>query len=129
MPPGQPAVKLAIRVDPVVHAGVVRAAREERMSVSAWMTAAARRSLRIRDGLAAVAEWEAEHGAFTADELAAAPTDHAGRWSEALRTPSGRPPSLALGHCERESRAYVAADEGSNLNPTHFAGLEPRYEP
>jgi len=36
------------------------------------MTEAARRALKIRDGLAAVGEWEAEHGAFTEQELAAA---------------------------------------------------------
>lgn len=36
------------------------------------MTDAARRALLIEDGLAAVAEWEAEHGAFTEAELAAA---------------------------------------------------------
>ncbi|HEX2878844.1 MAG TPA: hypothetical protein VHO25_04840 [Polyangiaceae bacterium] len=36
------------------------------------MTAAARRALLIRDGLAAVAEWEAEQGALTAQELEAA---------------------------------------------------------
>ena len=42
------------------------------LSVSAWMTAAARRELRLRDGLAAVAEWEAEHGALAGEELAAA---------------------------------------------------------
>ena len=48
---------------------MVRAAHEDNVSVSAWMTEAARRSLRIRDGLAAVAEWEAQHGAFTDEEL------------------------------------------------------------
>jgi len=40
--------------------------------VSAWMTAAARRALIVRDGLAAVSEWEDEHGAFTREELQAA---------------------------------------------------------
>jgi hypothetical protein len=69
MPRGSPAIKLAITVDSDVHAGVVRAAHEDELSVSAWMTEAARRSLRIRDGLAAVAEWEAEHGAFTDEEI------------------------------------------------------------
>jgi hypothetical protein len=69
MPRGTPAVKLAITVDPNVHARVVRAAQEDRVSVSAWMTEAARRSLRIRDGLAAVAEWEAEHGKLTKEEI------------------------------------------------------------
>jgi hypothetical protein len=65
-------VKLAISVDADVHSEVIDAAEAEGLSVSAWMTAAARRALRIRDGLAAVAEWESEHGPLTAQELAAA---------------------------------------------------------
>ena len=69
MPRGAPAVKLAVTVDRDVHARVVRAAREDKLSISAWMTDAARRALRIRDGLAAVGEWEAEHGALTDREL------------------------------------------------------------
>jgi hypothetical protein len=69
MPRGSPAVKLAITVDSDVHAKVLRAARAENQSVSAWMTNAARRLLALRDGLAAVDEWEVEHGAFTEDEL------------------------------------------------------------
>ena len=72
MPRGKPSPKLAITVDPDVHAQVVAAAAAEGVSVSAWMTAAARRALLVRDGLAAVAEWEAEHGAFTREELEAA---------------------------------------------------------
>ncbi len=72
MPRGSPAIKLAITVDRDVHAKVVRAARAEHTSVSAWMTAAARRALLIREGLAAVAEWEAEHGALTPEELSEA---------------------------------------------------------
>jgi hypothetical protein len=72
MPRGAPARKLAITVDAEVHARVVRAARKKRVSISAWFTEAARRSLRIGDGLAAVAEWEAEHGALTEEELKAA---------------------------------------------------------
>lgn len=69
MPRGAPAIKLAITVDPDVHARVARAAHEDKVSVSAWMTEAARRSLRIRDGLAAIAEWETQHGAFTDEEI------------------------------------------------------------
>jgi hypothetical protein len=72
MPRGNPSPKLAITVDPDVHAQVVAAAREEGTSVSAWMTNAARRALLVRNGLQAVAEWEAEHGALTEAELAAA---------------------------------------------------------
>jgi hypothetical protein len=72
MPRGSPAVKLAISVDRTVHAKVLDAAEAEGLSVSAWMTAAARRALRVRDGLGAIAEWEAEHGALTAEELVTA---------------------------------------------------------
>lgn len=72
MPRGKPSPKLAITVDPDVRDRVVEAAAAEGLSVSAWMTNAARRELLIRDGLAAVAEWEAQHGTLTDSELAAA---------------------------------------------------------
>ena len=72
MPRGRPSPKLAITVDPVVHAGVMAAAAADGVSVSAWMTEAARRALVIRDGLAGVAEWEARHGRLTPEELDAA---------------------------------------------------------
>lgn len=72
MPRGNPSPKLAITVAPEVHAQVVAAAEEEGTSVSAWMTNAARRALIVRDGLHAAAEWEAEQGALTDAELAAA---------------------------------------------------------
>jgi hypothetical protein len=74
MPRGKPAVKVAITVDADIHEQVVSAAHAEGTSVSAWMTSAARRALMVADGLAAVAEWEAEHGALTNAELAAART-------------------------------------------------------
>jgi hypothetical protein len=72
MPRGNPAVKLAITVDPDVHAELLHAAEAEGLSISAWMTRAARRALRIRDGLSAVADWEAQHGELTEEELEAA---------------------------------------------------------
>lgn len=72
MPRGRPSPKLAITVDPDVHERVVAAAADEGVSVSAWMTAAARRSLLVRDGLRAVSEWEEEHGAFSDAEVEAA---------------------------------------------------------
>jgi post-segregation antitoxin (ccd killing protein) len=72
MPRGNPAVKLAVTIESGVHAEVVELARRDGVSVSAWMTEAARRAIRLRDGLAAVAEWEEEHGALTAREMAAA---------------------------------------------------------
>lgn len=86
MPRGKPSPKLAITVDAEVHERVVAAAAEEGLSVSAWMTAAARRALLLRDGLAAVAEWEQENGALTEDEIKAA--HH--RVTEQLRSPVGR---------------------------------------
>ena len=72
MPRGRPSPKLAITVDSDVHERVVAAAADEGVSVSAWMTAAARRSLLVRDGLLAVSEWEEEHGAFSDAEIQAA---------------------------------------------------------
>lgn len=69
MPRGSPAVKLAITVNRDVHARIREAAEAEGSSISAWLTEAARRALLIRDGLAAVAEWEADHGAFTEAEV------------------------------------------------------------
>ncbi len=72
MPRGKPSPKLAITVDADVHDRVLDAAAAEGLSVSAWMTSAARRALLVRDGLAAVADWEAEHGALTEAELSAA---------------------------------------------------------
>jgi len=67
MPRGQAfATKLAITVDPDVHAQIIAAAAAEGLSVSAWMTAAAPGvPSSCGNGLAAVAEWEAEHGTFT----------------------------------------------------------------
>ena len=72
MPRGKPSPKLAITVDPEVHDGVLAAAAEDGLSVSAWMTAAARRALLVRDGLAAVAEWEQDNGRLTDAEMRSA---------------------------------------------------------
>ena len=86
MPRGNPSPKMAITVDPEVHAGIVAAAAADGMSVSAWMTDAARRALVVRDGLAGVAEWEAKHGTFTLEELDAARSRLASRSRRTRRT-------------------------------------------
>jgi hypothetical protein len=91
MPRGSPAIKLAITVDRDVHAKILSAVAAEGSSVSAWITAAARQALRVREGLAAVAEWEAEHGALTEDELAAARQRLERSPSRAKRRPKKRP--------------------------------------
>jgi hypothetical protein len=72
MPPGNPSQKLAITIAANVRAQVLAPAARRGLSVSAWMTDAARLALKVRDGLAAVAEWETEHGALTEAELKAA---------------------------------------------------------
>lgn len=69
---GRREVKIAVTVDADVHAKVVKAVEAKGTSVSAWITAAAYRALLVRDGLAAAAEWETEHGALTRAELDAA---------------------------------------------------------
>jgi hypothetical protein len=72
MPRGNPSPKLAITIDPDVHENILTAAARDKVSVSAWMTAAAREALQRRAGLAAVAQWEKQHGRFTTQEMDAA---------------------------------------------------------
>jgi hypothetical protein len=62
-------VKLAITIAPNIHEKILAAAASDGVSVSAWMTAAAREALRRRAGLAAVAQWEKQHGRFTKEEM------------------------------------------------------------
>jgi uncharacterized protein (DUF1778 family) len=69
MPRGNPSPKLAVTIDPDIHKHILAAAASEGMSVSAWMTTAAREALQRRAGLAAVALWEKQHGRFTAEEM------------------------------------------------------------
>ena len=64
--------KLSIALDEQVADAAVASAERQGLSLSAWLNRAAENALAIEDGLAAVAEWEAEHGALTAKELAAA---------------------------------------------------------
>ena len=54
-----------------VATAVETAAGEDGVSFSAWLSTAAERQLRVRQGLRGVAAWEAEAGALTAEEIAA----------------------------------------------------------
>ncbi|HLN16736.1 MAG TPA: hypothetical protein VK277_08310 [Acidimicrobiales bacterium] len=54
-----------------VAKAVEQAASEDGVSFSAWLSGAAERQLRVRQGLRGVAAWEAEAGALTAEEIAA----------------------------------------------------------
>lgn len=72
MPRGNPSPKLAITIDPEVHQNILAAAARDGVSVSAWMTSAARQALQRRAGLTAIAQWEKQHGPFSAQEMAQA---------------------------------------------------------
>jgi predicted transcriptional regulator len=65
-------VKRAVSFDPAVWADLERIAAAEHIGVSTVINRALRHELRLQRGLAAVADWESEHGAFTDEELAEA---------------------------------------------------------
>ena len=69
MPRGNPSPKLAITIDPDIHENILAAAARDGVSVSAWMTIAAREALQRRAGLAAIALWEKQHGRLIAEEM------------------------------------------------------------
>ncbi len=60
--------KPSIALDPAVAAEARAQAQREGPAGSAWLNHAAERELRLADGLAAVADFEAEDGPFTAAE-------------------------------------------------------------
>lgn len=64
--------KLSVALDRSVAEAAAASAERQGLSLSAWLSRAAENALAIEEGLAAVAEWEAEHGALTSAELAAA---------------------------------------------------------
>ena len=69
MPRGNPSPKLAITIDPDIYDNILAAAARDGLSVSAWMTIAAREALQRRAGLAAIALWEKQHRRLTAEEM------------------------------------------------------------
>jgi len=73
--------KLSVALDEAVARAAAASAERRGLSLSAWLDRAAREALAIEDGLRAVVEWEARHGALTGEELAAADAvlDRAGR--------------------------------------------------
>ena len=69
MPRGNPSPKLAITVDPDIRENIPAVTARDRVSVSAWMTIAAREALQRRAGLAAITLWEKQHGPLTEEEM------------------------------------------------------------
>jgi hypothetical protein len=64
--------KLSVALDEPVAQAARQAAERRGMSLSAWLNEASRNALAIEDGLRGVAEWEAEHGPLSEEDLAAA---------------------------------------------------------
>jgi hypothetical protein len=62
--------KLSVAIVPEVADLAAASARRAGASLSGWITEAMQDRLRREAGLAAVTEFEAEHGAFTSRELA-----------------------------------------------------------
>ena len=60
--------KISVALDAQVAAAARDAAEAAGVSLSAWLTEAARQLIRLADGLAAMAEWDAEAGAVSAAE-------------------------------------------------------------
>ncbi|MGH8907929.1 MAG: hypothetical protein ACRD0K_15770 [Egibacteraceae bacterium] len=63
--------KRSVSLDPDVAEAVEEAAAEDGVSFSLWLSEAARHRLRIRNGLRGVAEWEADAGPLSREEIAA----------------------------------------------------------
>jgi hypothetical protein len=61
--------KRSISMPPELDAEIAAAAAGAGLSYSAWLAAAARKEFTIRAGLAAVGQFEHEHGAFTEAEI------------------------------------------------------------
>ena len=67
--------RLTISLEAGLASAVGEAAQADEQSTSAWLAEAARRRLVTRGLRDVVADWEAEHGAFTEEELARARTE------------------------------------------------------
>ncbi len=77
--------KRSISMPPELDAEIAAAAAEAGLSYSAWLASAARKEFTVRAGLAAVSQYEHEHGAFSADEIA-----DADAWAAQAISRSGR---------------------------------------
>jgi hypothetical protein len=76
--------KRSISIPPELDAEIAAAAQAAGLSYSAWVAQTARKEFTIRAGLAAVAQYEAENGPFTLDEIA-----EADEWASRLGEPLG----------------------------------------
>jgi len=63
--------KRSVSLDDEVASAVEEAAKQDGVSFSAWLSSAAEKQLKVRQGLRGVAAWEGETGSLSAEELAA----------------------------------------------------------
>jgi post-segregation antitoxin (ccd killing protein) len=84
------AKKVTITLPEELVEAISAAAHEAGVPVSRLVASAAERELRLREGRRLIAEWQAEHGAFTAEELASVRAEMAADDAEALGG-AGRP--------------------------------------
>jgi hypothetical protein len=63
--------KRSVSLGDEVATSVELAAKEDGVSFSAWLSSAAEKQLRVRQGLRGVAAWEGETGSLSPEELAA----------------------------------------------------------
>jgi hypothetical protein len=80
--------KITITLDEKLVEAMSVAAREAGIPLSRLIASAAEREMRLSIGRAVMAEWQAEHGAFTPDELAAARAELASADLDYLRDPT-----------------------------------------
>jgi post-segregation antitoxin (ccd killing protein) len=78
--------KVTITLDQDLVEAMSAVAREAGIPLSRLIASAAEREMRLHVGRTVVAQWEAEHGAFTPEELAAARAELAGADLEVTRT-------------------------------------------
>ncbi|PTA45050.1 hypothetical protein [Micromonospora sp. RP3T] len=79
--------KVTVTLPEELVAALGAAAQEDGVPLSRLVANAAESELRRRVGRRLVADWQAEHGAFTAEELAAARAEMASADAQALSAP------------------------------------------
>jgi len=87
--------KRSISLPPELDAEIAAAAAQAGMSYSAWLAGTARKEFTIRAGLAAVSQFEHDHGAFTPAELAEADEWAARATRQASTTAASHPRKTA----------------------------------
>jgi hypothetical protein len=81
--------KVTITLDDDLVDAIGAAARQAGVPLSRFIASAAEREMRLHIGRLVLAEWQAEHGAFTPEELAAARAEIAAADNEYFQGAAG----------------------------------------